>query len=146
MSRAPTAFPVLTVSVLAGRGAPEVRQIVAQRVSAGICEGGAPGARHMSHTYAQNVVHVVFSTKDRSKAIHKELRPKLWAYIAGICKSLGVAMDCVGGTEDHVHLLIQVPPILPVAKAVATIKANPSRWTRESGYKLKWQQGTGHLA
>jgi REP-associated tyrosine transposase len=79
----------------------------------------------MSHTYAQNFVHVVFSTKDRRQVIGKELQPRLWAYIAGICKKLGVVVHCVGGTEDHVHLLIQVPPILPVAKAVA-IKANSS--------------------
>lgn len=97
----------------------------------------------MSHTYAQNVVHVVFSTKERSKAIHKQLQPRLWAYVAGICKKLGVGVHCVGGTEDHIHLLIQVPPMLPVAKAVESIKANSSRWARESGLKLTWQQGYG---
>lgn len=97
----------------------------------------------MSHTYAQNVVHVVFSTKDRGQMIGKELQPRLWAYIAGICEKLGVGIHCVGGTADHIHVLIQVPPVLPVAKAVATIKANSSRWARESGIKLTWQQGYG---
>ena len=37
----------------------------------------------MSHTYAQNVVHVVFSTKGRHKAIEADFRPKLWAYVTG---------------------------------------------------------------
>ena len=97
----------------------------------------------MSHTYAQNMVHVVFSTKERWKAIDRELQPRLWAYVAGICKKLGVGVHCVGGAEDHIHLLIQVPPMLPLAKAVATIKANSSRWARESGCKLTWQQGYG---
>lgn len=97
----------------------------------------------MSHTYAQNIVHVVFSTKERWKAIDRELQPRLWAYVAGICKNLGVRVCCVGGVEDHIHLLIQIPPMLPLAKAVATIKANSSHWARESGYKLTWQQGYG---
>lgn len=97
----------------------------------------------MSHTYAQNLVHVVFSTKERWKAIDRELQPRLWAFVAGICRKLGVGVQCVGGAEDHIHLLIQVPPMLPVAKAVATIKANSSRWARESGYRLTWQQGYG---
>lgn len=97
----------------------------------------------MSHTYAQNVVHVVFSTKERCKTIPKDLQPRLWAYVAGICGKLGVGVHCVGGVEDHIHLLIQVPPMLPLAKAVAAIKANSSRWARESGYKLTWQQGYG---
>ena len=42
---------------------------------------------------------------------------------------------------DHVHLLIQVPATLALAKAVATIKANSSRWARERGHKFTWQPG-----
>jgi REP element-mobilizing transposase RayT len=36
----------------------------------------APEARHMSHTYAQNLLHIVFSTKDRRKAISPEFQPR----------------------------------------------------------------------
>ena len=97
----------------------------------------------MPHTYAQNVVHVVFSTKDRKKVMDREFRPRLWAYIAGICANLGIYVHSVGGTEDHIHLLIQVPPVLALSKAVATIKANSSRWASEEGRKFAWQQGYG---
>ena len=75
----------------------------------------------MSHTYAQNVIHVVFSTKDRRKVISAEFLPKMWAYAAGICKNLGIFVHAVGGTEDHIHLLIQIPATLALAKAVSTI-------------------------
>jgi len=95
----------------------------------------------MSHTYAQNVVHVVFSTKDRHKAIGKEFQPRLWAYVAGICKKIGIFVWAIGGTEDHVHLLVQIPATLPLAKAVLTTKSNSSRWAKEVGNKLEWQQG-----
>ena len=104
---------------------------------------GALEVRHVSHTYAQNVVHVVFSTRDRKKVIDREFRPRLWAYIGGICANLGAYLHSVGGTEDHVHLLIQVPPVLALSKAVATIKANSSRWAGEQGHKFAWQQGYG---
>ncbi len=40
----------------------------------------------MSHTYAHNPVHVVFSTKGRLKLIPKESQAGLWAYLAGVCK------------------------------------------------------------
>ena len=40
----------------------------------------------MPHTYAQNIIHVVFSTKDRRKTISPEFQPKMWAYAAGICR------------------------------------------------------------
>jgi putative transposase len=95
----------------------------------------------MSHTYTQNVLHVVFSTKDRRKLIHPDFQPRIWAYIAGICQSLGIFVHAVGGMEDHIHFLIQIPPILPLAKAILTIKSNSSRWANEQGHKLEWQRG-----
>jgi len=97
----------------------------------------------VSHTYAQNIVHVVFSTKGRRKVIYREFQPKSRAYIEGICKKAGIFLHSAGGTDDHIHLLIQVPPILSLAKAVATIKSNSSRWANEEGHNLAWQQGYG---
>jgi REP element-mobilizing transposase RayT len=35
-------------------------------------------------------VHVVFSTKERRKLIPRESRPRLWAYLAGVCKKQGI--------------------------------------------------------
>jgi len=95
----------------------------------------------MSHTYAQNVIHLVFSTKDRHGAIPKDFQPRLWAYAAGICKKEGIFVYTIGGMADHTHLLIQIPPVLALAKAVSVIKANSSRWAREQGHKFTWQSG-----
>jgi REP element-mobilizing transposase RayT len=97
----------------------------------------------MAQTYAQNVVHVVFSTKDRRSTIPPEFRPRLWAYVGGIGKNLGIFVHAVGGMADHIHLLIQVPPSLALAKAVLAIKSNSSRWANEQGHKFAWQQGYG---
>jgi putative transposase len=97
----------------------------------------------MSHTYAQNVIHIVFSTKDRRKAISREFQPRMWAYAAGICAKLGILVRAVGGMEDHIHFLIQVPPSVAVAKAILAIKSNSSRWANEEGHKFAWQQGYG---
>lgn len=97
----------------------------------------------MSHTYARNTVHVVFSTKGRRKFIPKDFQTRMWAYVAGICKKEGIFVVAVGGTEDHLHLLAQIPPMLALSKAVATIKANSSRWASEQGHKFAWQEGYG---
>jgi REP element-mobilizing transposase RayT len=43
--------------------------------------------------------------------------------------------------EDHLHLLIQIPPVLTLSKAVATLKANSSRWANDEGHKFAWQHG-----
>ena len=95
----------------------------------------------MPHTYSQNIIHVIFSTKDRRKLISKEVQPRMWAYTAGICKNHQILAHAVGGSDDHIHLLIQIPPSLALAHAVNTIKSNTSRWANEEGVKFAWQQG-----
>ncbi len=97
----------------------------------------------MAHSYVQNVVQVVFGTKGRRAGIPVEFRARLWAYAAGICKNEEIFVHAIGGVADHVHFLVQIPATLTLAKAVATIKANSSRWAHEQGFKFSWQQGYG---
>jgi len=86
---------------------------------------------------------LVFSTKDRRNSIAKEWQPRLWAYLAGICKNHEMIALSVGGTENHVHILFHVPPIFALAKAVALLKANSSKWMGEHGIEFSWQEGCG---
>ena len=95
----------------------------------------------MPHTYAQNTVHIIFSTKDRRRSIPKEFQPSLWSYIAGICKNHAIFTQAIGGAADHIHLLVELPQSLPLAKAVLTIKSNSSRWAHAQNHKFAWQEG-----
>jgi putative transposase len=97
----------------------------------------------LSHSYSQNHLHVVFSTKDRLKLIDQPMQPKLWAYMAGIARNHGFLVLTNGGMEDHVHLLIQLAPVLSLAKAVSLLKANSSTWMKDHGLKFAWQEGYG---
>jgi putative transposase len=92
----------------------------------------------MAHSYAQAILHVVFSTKDRRKIISKELQPRMWSYIAGICKADAIFVHIVGGSDDHVHLLMQLPADWTIVEAINLIKSNSSKW---AGSKFAWQQG-----
>jgi len=86
---------------------------------------------------------VVFSTKERRKLIDPQMQPKLWAYLAGIGRNHGFLVLANGGIADHVHLLIQLPPALALAKAVLLMKSNSSRWMNEHGVRFAWQEGYG---
>lgn len=87
----------------------------------------------MSHSYSSNRVHVIFSTKDRHKRISEKLQPKLWAYIAGIARNHGFETIKVGGAQDHVHALLVLPPVLPLAKAIQLLKGSSSKWLNDTG-------------
>lgn len=94
----------------------------------------------MAHALVQNFMHIVFSTKDRLKSIAKEKQARTWAYLAGICKEERIFVHEIGGMEDHVHMLIQLPPTISLADAVLTIKASSSKWM---GPRFAWQRGYG---
>ena len=104
----------------------------------------SPGGRDtLSHTYSQNHIHVVFSTKERRKLIPLQVQPRLWSYMAGIARNHDFFVLSNSGIEDHVHLLIQLPATLALAKAVSLLKSNSSRWMNEHGTSFDWQEGYG---
>lgn len=95
----------------------------------------------LAHSFTRNHVHLVFSTKDRRNSVAKEWQPRLWAYLAGICKNHEMVAVAIGGTENHVHILFHLPPKLALAKAVGLLKANSSKWMGEQGKDFSWQEG-----
>ena len=97
----------------------------------------------MSHSYSSNRVHAIFSTKGGAKIISDELQPKLWAYMAGIAKKQGFDAIIIGGVQDHVHVLLLLPPIMPLAKAIQFLKGSSSKWLNENGEQFVWQEGYG---
>ena len=96
---------------------------------------------HMAHSYSSILFHIVFATKERRALIHEPA--KLWAYVAGTARKLGYEALAVGGTENHLHLLLRLPAHIAVAEAAQKLKANSSRWLKENGSWLGWQQGYG---
>ena len=102
-------------------------------------EGTAP----MAHKFPNILIHLVFSTKNRRDLIPDELRTLLWKYLAGIGRNHKIPVLAVGGTANHVHVLITLPTDTTVAKAVQVLKANSSRWVGEHGIDFAWQEGYG---
>jgi len=97
----------------------------------------------MAHTYNANFVHCIFCTKDRENSIPRHLKENLWAYLLGIANNLKIKTLAVGGTTNHVHLLLGIPPTMTVAVAMQKLKANSSRWLGEQGARFRWQDGYG---
>jgi REP element-mobilizing transposase RayT len=95
----------------------------------------------MSHAYARNYVHVTFAVKDRRRVIKPAIQPGLWARIADIARSYGVDVGAVSGAEDHVHVLMNLPPKIALATVVRAVKQGSSKWMNENGHLFHWQVG-----
>jgi len=97
----------------------------------------------MPHAHVRNYIHVVFSTEQRRRKLLAPIRPDLFSYITGIARNYGIITLAIGGTEDHVHMVIALPAKLSLSHAISAIKANSSKWMNENGHMFSWQQGYG---
>ena len=98
----------------------------------------------MSHTYVSGLFHCVFSTKGRCGLIPPAKQPDLWSYLGGIARKNGFKAVAVGGTDNHVHLLLSLPATMTLAKAMQLLKGGSSKWMNDSGANaFAWQEGYG---
>ena len=99
----------------------------------------------MPSTHLSLHYHVVFSTKERHPFISPEWRERLHAYLGGTVRDLGGVPECVGGIDDHVHLLIGLKATHRLCDVVRDIKVSSSRWVHEAIAlrEFAWQDGYG---
>ena len=148
-------------------GMPQVQAIlrvrIAQYESAVGAEFVSPGGKAWENSFKEGPRHggsghgniVCFSTKDRSESIPPEIQEKLWAYVSGIAKNEQVPLLAIGGTNNHVHLIIALPASVSLSEAISKIKC-PKQLARSSqidhdgsastGARLRGRRATEHSA
>jgi putative transposase len=100
----------------------------------------------MPQTLTNLLVHIVFSTKLRRPFITPEIEPELFAYFSALCAERGTPCLAVGGTNDHVHLLISHSRTKALSDIVRDLKAYSSNWLKTRGpafREFSWQDGYG---
>lgn len=101
----------------------------------------------MAHTHTNLLFHIVFSTQGHVPSLKQNIRAELFAYMGGLVKELKGLPIIINGIEDHVHLLILLPPNVNVSDAMRFVKANSSRWIKERfGKPFAWQKGFGSFS
>jgi putative transposase len=94
-------------------------------------------------SYINNLVQLVWSTKERTNLIPTELLPNLHRYLIGTGAAFKVPLISVGGIENHVHVLAAVPSKICVADIAQHLKANSSRWMKNEVATFAWQEEYG---
>jgi putative transposase len=102
--------------------------------------------KQMSHSFVSQLLHCVFSTKERRSLITPELQTRLFPYMGGIAREHKIKLISAGGIEDHIHLLISLPKTIDIAKAMQLIKGGSSKWIHDTfsdHRSFEWQEGYG---
>jgi putative transposase len=97
----------------------------------------------MAHPYTRNHIHVVFGTKGGRKGIQGGMQQRLWDNLRNTATQYGVDAIEIGGADDHVHLLLTMPPKVSVSVLLCAAKANSSKWMNDNGHYFAWQAGYG---
>jgi putative transposase len=100
----------------------------------------------MPQSLSNILLHVIFSTRNREPWLHRDVRSRIHAYLASICRDLGAEFVHIGGVADHVHIVSSLPRIVTPAQMIEQIKKTSSKWIKglDPHYRgFFWQRGYG---
>jgi len=86
--------------------------------------------------------HFVWATQGRAQVIDTVVEPHLYQYIENKTASYEGSVIAIGGTPDHVHLVVSLPPKVAPAVFIGAVKGSASRYLNQSSPALqgfRWQ-------
>ena len=98
----------------------------------------------MAQSLYKIYLHIIFHTKTESPNVEAEDIPRLHEYIGALVNSTGSQILSVGGTGNHVHVLLMFSKTDTVAHIIEEMKRNSSRWLKTVSPRYKnfaWQGG-----
>ena len=93
--------------------------------------GNESGIRHGRRCVFRLHVHLVFVTKYRRRVFDARAIEVLRDIFADVCSDAQATLVEMDGEDDHVHLLVEYPPKLPVSSLVNSLKGVSSRLLRQ---------------
>jgi len=63
----------------------------------------------MSHSYSNNYVHAIYSTKNRENLIPTEFEKGIYSLIASTARERKIPLLAARGMPNHSHLLLLLP-------------------------------------
>lgn len=100
----------------------------------------------MANTYSSIYVHVVFAVKNRESMLLATFRERVYQYISKMLRAGGHLPVAIGGTENHIHILIRYNVSQPLPDLLRDIKAGSSRFINDNrfiNFRFEWQRGYG---
>ena len=100
----------------------------------------------MRRAWNQVYVHFIWATWDRLPLLTEPLRTRVYQAILAKCEALGSSVEAIGGIDDHVHLLVNLPATLSPATLIKEVKGASSHLAThelQTDAFFKWQGAYG---
>ena len=98
----------------------------------------------MSQHYVSQIIHALWSTKHQKPYLTPLLSDELYPFISALLKRYEGRLFCIGGINDHIHVLFHQSPKFSLSEVIKEIKSKSSKWLSSKGSKLRsfgWQEG-----
>ena len=100
----------------------------------------------MRKTKSEIYLHLVWATGDRRPLITPDIERAIHRCVESEAKRLGCDVLAIGGTDDHMHLVVKTPTRLSCARLAQQVKGVSSHFAHDqlsAQQGFYWQAGYG---
>ena len=99
----------------------------------------------LAHTKWNCKYHIVFAPKYRRKVIYGKIKVDIGRMLRKLCKYKGVEIIEAEACNDHIHMLVSIPPKYSVSQIVGYLKGKSSLMIFEKYANMKYKYGNRHF-
>jgi REP element-mobilizing transposase RayT len=100
----------------------------------------------MPQSLAKNLIHLIFSTKNREPILAEPVREPVCAYASAVLRDLDSHVIAINAWRDHIHILFAPSKNHSLSQVVMEVKRATFKWIKTQGAefsKFHWQSGYG---
>ena len=99
------------------------------------------------NVYAEINLHITWHTKDNAPVLVDMVEDRLHRYLKHhALQTAGVIVHEIGGTPDHIHLAVSIPPTVEISDWIGKLKGASAHYINHeicTRKVLAWQTGYG---
>ena len=99
----------------------------------------------LAHTTWTCKYHIVFAPKFRRKIIYQKIRQDIIHILSELCKRKGLEILEGEACQEHIHMLVSIPPKYSVSEVMGYLKGKSSLMIFERHASLKYKYGNRHF-
>ena len=95
----------------------------------------------LSHTKWECKYHIVFAPKYRRQIIYGKIKSEIGKILRKLCEHKGVEIIEAELCQDHIHMLVSIPPKISVSSFMGYIKGKSTLMIFDKFANLKYKYG-----
>ena len=99
----------------------------------------------LSHSKWRCKYHIVFAPKYRRQVIYGDIRKDIGVILRKLCEQKNVEIVEAELCQDHIHMLVSIPPNMSVSQFVGYLKGKSALMIFDRHANLKYKYGNRHF-